>query len=186
MLNGCARADRRFRQAANLVDKSKLRLTEPDRPGSMQSKRICGRRRNLITNRGLMRSRHESEFRRPAARQSTERYCAQSCFKSDLCHGEPFPFSRCKTDTIHSLPQMLVIWATASDLVVAHVSFVAMRRKGMVVFTAAVTRHSNRGKCTLRPRYCTQIAEFRACLYSIRGQSGWRGELAPRKTSLSG
>jgi hypothetical protein len=47
-----------------------------------------------------------------------------------------------------------------------------------------VTRHSNRGKCTLRPRYGTQIAEFRACLYSIRGQSGW--ERPSHRTSLSG
>src|SRR5450756_1806178 len=44
----------------------------------------------------------------------------------------------------------------------------------------SVTRHSNHGKCTLRPRYCTQIAEFRVCLYSIRGQSGW--ERPPRRT----
>lgn len=48
---------------------------------------------------------------------------------------------------------------------------------------AAVTRHSNRGKCTVRPRNCSQIAEFRACLYSNRGQSGW--ERTPHRTSLS-
>ena len=46
-----------------------------------------------------------------------------------------------------------------------------------------VTRHSNRGKCTVRPRNCSQIAEFRACLYSNRGQSGW--ERTPHRTSLS-
>jgi hypothetical protein len=49
--------------------------------------------------------------------------------------------------------------------------------------TVAVTRHSNRGKCTVRPRNCIQIAEFRACLYSNRGQSGW--ERTPHRTSLS-
>jgi hypothetical protein len=42
----------------------------------------------------------------------------------------------------------------------------------------AVTRHSNRGKCTVRPRNCIQIAEFRACLYSNRGQSGLEPDAA--------
>jgi hypothetical protein len=46
---------------------------------------------------------------------------------------------------------------------------------------AVVTRHSNRGKCTVRPSYCSQIAEFSACLYSNRGQSGW--ERTPHKGS---
>jgi hypothetical protein len=46
----------------------------------------------------------------------------------------------------------------------------------------AVTRHSNRGTCTVRPRNCIQIAKFRACLYSNRGQSGW--ERTQHRTSL--
>jgi hypothetical protein len=59
----------------------------------------------------------------------------------------------------------------------------AVARK-MVAYLLAwigVTRHSNRGKCTVRPSYCSQIAEFRACLYSNRGQSGW--ERTPHKGS---
>jgi hypothetical protein len=48
--------------------------------------------------------------------------------------------------------------------------------------TLRVTLHSNRGKCTMRPRYCTQIAEFRARLYSNRGQSGW--ERTPHNAAL--
>src|SRR5258705_13926613 len=38
-------------------------------------------------------------------------------------------------------------------------------------------------KCTVRPRNCIQIAEFRACLYSNRGQTGW--ERTPHRTSHS-
>jgi poly(beta-D-mannuronate) lyase len=55
--------------------------------------------------------------------------------------------------------------------------------QGWVVGAVAVTLHSNRGKCTMRPRYCTQIAEFRARLYSNRGQSGW--ERTPHRTIRS-
>ena len=36
----------------------------------------------------------------------------------------------------------------------------------------AVPRHSNRGKCTARPRYFTQSRNLEG-LYSNRGQSGW-------------
>jgi hypothetical protein len=45
--------------------------------------------------------------------------------------------------------------------------------RGEAPCNAAVTLHSNRGKCAMRPRYCIQIAESRERLYSNRGQSGW-------------
>ena len=63
------------------------------------------------------------------------------------------------------------------------VSSPSIRTPGERAADADVTRHSNRGKRTVRPRNCIQIAESRACLYSNRGQSGW--ERTPHKTSLS-
>jgi hypothetical protein len=49
---------------------------------------------------------------------------------------------------------------------------------------AAVMLHSNRGKCFVASRYCTQIAEFRVYLYSNRRQSGLEAMRHP--PSLSG
>ncbi len=69
--------------------------------------------------------------------------------------------------------QEMIASQVATDTAKLTTQLNAVRRSGFPSSKAVVTRHSNRGKCTARSRYCTQIAEFSACLYSNRGQSGW-------------